>query len=113
MGQQAYRLSLPADWKIHPMFHISFLKDWRTADLQEDQPTPTDDVPDVEEPYYDIEGILQWCKVKRGRKFLKEYLILWKEYPIEEASWVQDEQFSHPDQLQQYLQDDKPQEEKI
>ena len=68
------------------MFHISLLKDWKTADLQEDQPAPTDDVPDVEEPYYDIERILWWRKVKRGRKILKEYLILWKRYPVEEAS---------------------------
>ena len=113
IGQQAYRLSLPTDWKIHPVFHISLLKDWKTADLQEDQPAPTDDVPDVEEPYYDIERILRWRKVKRGRKFLKEYLILWKGFPVEEASWVQADQFSHPDQLKKYLEEDKPQEEKI
>ena len=95
------------------MFHISLLKDWKTADLQEDQPAPTDDVSDVEEPYYNIERILRWRQVKRGRKILKEYLILWKGYPVEEASWVQADQFSHPDQLKNYLEEDKPQEENI
>ena len=73
IGQQAYKLSLPEDWKIHPMFHVSLLKDWRTASLQEDQPVPTD-FPEVEEPYYEIERILRWRTVKRGRKILKEYL---------------------------------------
>ena len=38
------------------MFHVSLLKDWRTASLQEDQPVPTD-VPEVEEPYYEIERL--------------------------------------------------------
>ena len=71
------------------MFHIFLLKDWRTVDLQEYQPVPTYDVPDVEEPYYEIERILRWRKVKRGRTILKEYSVLWKGYPIEEASWVQ------------------------
>ena len=112
IGQQAYKLSLPEDWKFHPMFHVSLLKDWRTASLQEDQPVPTD-VPEVEEPYYEIERILRWRTVKRGRKILKEYLVLWKGYTIEDASCIQASQFSHPRQLQDYLKEDKPQEEKV
>ena len=95
------------------MFHVSLLKDWRTADLHEDQAVPADDVPDVEEPYYEIERILRWRKVKRNKKILKEYLVLWKGYPIEEASWVQAGQFSHPGQLRNYLEEDNPQEEKV
>ena len=77
------------------------------------QPVPTDDVPEVEEPYYAIEKLLRWCKVKRGRKFSKEYSVLWKAYPIEEVSWIQASQFSHPIQLEHYQQEDQPQEEKV
>ena len=68
---------------------LSLLKDWRTTSLQEDQRVPADDVPDVEEPYYEIERILQWRKIKKNKKILKEYLVLWKGYPIEEETWVQ------------------------
>ena len=113
IGQQAYRLTLPEDWKIHPVFHVSLLKNWRTANLQEDQPLPADAVPDVEEPYYEIEKILRWRKVKINKKIIKQYLILWRGYPVEEASWVQASQFSHPEQLQDYLKEDNPEEEKI
>ena len=113
IGQQAYKLSLPENWKIHPVFHISLFKQWNTASLQEDEEVPADDDLELEEPYYEIEKILRWRKVKRGRKILKEYLVLWKGYPIAEASWIQAEQFSHPDQLQQYLEDDQPLEEKV
>ena len=91
---------------------MSLLKNWRTANLQEDQPVPTD-VPEVEEPYYEIEKILRWRKVKRNKKIIKEYLILWKGYPVEEASWVQASQFSHPEQLKDYLEEDNPEEEKV
>ena len=95
------------------MFHVSLLKNWNTVNLQEDLPTPQDDVPDVEEPYYEIEKILRWRKVKRKNKILKEYLVLWKGYPVEDAMWIQAQQFSHPGQLQEYLQEDNPQEEKV
>ena len=33
IGQQAYRLSLLENWKIHPLFHISLFKRWNTASL--------------------------------------------------------------------------------
>ena len=84
--QQAYRLSLPNDWKIHPVFHVSLLKDWRIASLQEDLPVTPDDVPEIEEPYYEIERILCWRKIKGNKKILKRYLVLWREYPIKEAT---------------------------
>ena len=112
IGQPAYKLLVPEDWKVHPVFHVSLLKKWNIASLQEDQPIPSD-VPEVEEPYYEIERILRWRKVKRNKKIVKEYLILWKNYPVEEASWVQASQFSHPEQLKDYLEEDKPEEEKV
>ena len=95
------------------MFHVSLLKNWRTANLQEDQPLPADAVPDVEETYYEIEKILWWQKIKINEKIIKQYLVLWRGYPVEEASWVQASQFSHPEQLQDYLKEDNPDEEKI
>ena len=95
------------------MFHVSLLKDWRTTNLQEDQPVTADDAPEVEEPYYEIEKILRWRKVRRNKKIIKEYLVLWKGYTIEEASWIQAQQFGHPRQLKTYLDEKNPEEQKI
>ena len=96
IGQQAYRVSLLENWKIHFMFHMSILKDWKTASLYEDQHVLTNDVPEGEEPYYEIERILRWGTQKRGSRILKEYLFRWIGYHIKEASWVLAKRFSHP-----------------
>ena len=113
IGEQAYRLALPEEWRIHPVFHVSLLRDWKAADVQEDQPVLQGDAPEVEEPYWEIERLLRWRKIKRNKKIIKEYLVLWKGFPVEEASWVQAEQFSHPEQIQKYFEEDQPLEQKL
>ena len=52
-------------------------------------------------------------KMKRKNKNYKQYLVLWKGYPVEDAMWIEADQFSHPNQLQDYLREDQPQEEKV
>ena len=113
IGQQAYRLFLPDDWKIHRVFHVSLLKHWNPVKLQEGQQLSHDDVPEVEEPYYEIERILRWRKVERENNIVKQYLVLWRGYPVEDAMWIEANQFSYPGQLQEYLREDNPQEEKV
>ena len=95
------------------MFHVSLLKRWNAAGLHEDQPISQEDALEVEEPYYEIEKILRWRKVKQGNKIIEQYLVLWRGYPIEDAMWIEANQLSYPEELQDYLREDKPQEEKI
>ena len=63
-----------------------------------------------------ITRLKEFCggeKLKEGKKILKECLFLWREYPIEEASWIQVKQFSHPRKLKAYLDEDNPEEERV
>ena len=113
VGQQAYRLALPNDWKIHPVFHVSLLRDWKSADVQEDVAVSQKDTPEVEEPFWEIEKILRWRKVKRRNKIIKEFLVLWKNFPMDEASWITASQFFKPELLNKFIQEDKPEEEKL
>ena len=76
------------------MFHVSLLKKWNTVNLQEDQPISHDDIPEVEELYYEIEKILRWRKVKRKNRIIKQYLVLWRGYPVEDAMWIEANQCS-------------------
>ena len=95
------------------MFHVSLLRDWKAADVHEDQPVSQDDAPEIEEPYWQIEKILQWRKIKRNKKIIKEYLVLWRGFPIEEATWILLEQLIQPQLLQQFIREDQPFEEKL
>ena len=113
IGEQAYQLLLPDEWKIHPVFHVSLLRDWKAADVQEDRPVPQDDPPEIAKPYWEIQKILRWQKVKRNKKVIKEYLVLWKGFPVEEATWILPEQLVRQQLLQEFIREDKPIEEKL
>ena len=99
IGAQAYRLKLPDTWRIHPVFHVSLLKQWRPSTMQH--------VPgevELEEPdqprYFDVERILQWRWNTKTRQRHREFLVLWQGYPMEDAEWIPASYFSDPDALQ-------------
>ena len=82
-----YKLKLPPSWRLHPVFHISKL---RPAIIDETlHPDPVDDSlrppPEIidDEEEYDVEKILAHTGKGRRRRFL----IKWKGYPPEEATW--------------------------
>ena len=79
----AYELSLPPDWKIHPIFHISNLRRYVHSakfSLVEKPPPPI--LVDGEEEY-EVEAILR----HKGKGARRLYQVLWKGHPVTKASW--------------------------
>ncbi|KAA0046930.1 reverse transcriptase [Cucumis melo var. makuwa] len=84
------RVALPTWMKIYPVIHVSNLKPYHqnTEDLQRNVVArPIIDLSQKE--YKDVEEILAE-RVRRGRRptrRIHEYLIKWKNLPVEETSW--------------------------
>lgn len=79
IGAVAYKLELPANAKIHPVFHISLLK----------KQVGTKPIVSQQLPSLDEEGVLQPIAIldskERGKKL--EVLILWHGLSPAEATW--------------------------
>ena len=73
---------MPTGWQIHPAFHASHLKAYiRHLEFEREvEPPPVLVDGEME---YEVETIL--CH--RGKGAQHRYLILWKGYPLSEATW--------------------------
>ena len=78
-GPVAYKLQLPANSRIHPIFHVSLLKPYHTtaeqaAPLHTDLPPVADDGVVILEP----QSILDTRWIKLGGHLVEESLVNWK-----------------------------------
>ena len=44
-------------------------------------------------PGYTVERILRWRSVRRGRRRVREFLVIWLGFPLDEAEWIPEENF--------------------
>ena len=81
-----YRLELPTQWSIHPVFHIDLLTPYRETIMHgaNYQRPPPDLVDNAEE--YEVEKILDSQLFSRRRRL--QYLVKWKGYPDLDNMWV-------------------------
>jgi len=78
----AYKLQLPQNMKLHPVFHISLLKKYNPDDeYNRHQPPPAIITSDNEEEY-EVENILD----KRIHYRKPQYLVKWLGYPLYDAT---------------------------
>ena len=89
INEAAYRLKLPSTWLIHNAFHVSLLKPCKGEPPKE---PIIEDPPEFEgqEEILQPESILRHeDKVLRSGKTIRRYLIKFKNYPFEDARWMQ------------------------
>jgi transposase InsO family protein len=82
----AYKLELPPDLRIHPVFHVSLLRPYQAPTKIEHRtlntpPPPAITIEDHQE--YEVEQILD----QRTRFRRKEFLVKWVGYPDYDATW--------------------------
>jgi hypothetical protein len=90
VGPVAYRLALPTDSKVHPVFHVSLLKRKLGNMVETTQTLPpfAEDIGPLIEPLH----ILDYRWIKKGKKLVPEALIQWKNLSPEDATWEETEQ---------------------
>jgi hypothetical protein len=86
MSAVNYRLELPTQWSIHPVFHIDLLTLYKETIMHGPNFTrPAPELIDGEEEY-SVEKILDSRHF--GRRWRLQYLVKWEGYPDAENMWI-------------------------
>lgn len=91
IGQVAYKLKLPDQAKIHPVFHISQLKKFQGDDTVAYLPLPL--LTAENGPIVQPKEVLQTRMLLRNESQIPQALILWDDDDVDAASWEDIEEF--------------------
>jgi hypothetical protein len=94
ISKVAYKLDLPDNMKVHPVFHVSTLKRYKENPPEFDgrlasPPPPPVTIDDHEE--YEVERIMDKRKVRNTT----QYLVKWAGYPEYDATWEPAKHLAH------------------
>ena len=86
VGEQSYKLALPPHVHVHNVFHVSLLKQYVS---NPEHVLDHDDTILVNQEEFQMkpEQILEGKEKKLRHRTIREVLVQWKDYPIEDASW--------------------------
>lgn len=89
IGEVAYRLDLPTNSRVHPVLHVSQLKQHVAKDcpVSEDLTSVCTDPASAVQP----EQVLDRRMIQRGGNTIKQVLIKWEALPLTMATWEDDD----------------------
>lgn len=101
LGPVTYRLTLPPQWSIHPVFHASLLTPYHETEEHGANSTnpPPDIINDKEE--WEVDQILdsEWRKVEGTRQQALHFLVHYTRYDNSENQWRPHWEFHTDDQV--------------
>ncbi|KAL8441365.1 hypothetical protein Emag_007238 [Eimeria magna] len=86
VGKVAYLLNLPPSMQVHPVFHVSLLQRDKPRPPHMLQPPgwrPVVPAAEDEDPVFEVDRLLD----SRGSGVNEEFLVKWKGFPAEQATW--------------------------
>ena len=116
VGRLAYKLAVPDNWRVHPVFSIAQLEPCPSpADDPFERPRP-DEPPSVfvegdtpNNKSYEVQALLNKRIYPRGLGHVTEYLVRWKGYGPEHDRWTNIKDLGGSEELiQQYEQEIRP-----
>uniref|UniRef100_A0A0W0GEF0 RNA-directed DNA polymerase n=1 Tax=Moniliophthora roreri TaxID=221103 RepID=A0A0W0GEF0_MONRR len=98
LGPVTYKLKLPFQWRIHPVFHAGLLSPFKETDVH--GPNFLEPPPDIVEGQeeYEVEAIIRH-RPKRKNQPPKEYLVSWKGYDSSHNQWLKPAGLKHSMEL--------------
>ena len=86
IGKVAYKLEMPSNLKVHPVFHVNLLHAWKEGGSY--QPPPWQHLAPTTDGLAEIERCLAHRDSRRGTQVYKDYLVQWANGSKEDARWV-------------------------
>jgi hypothetical protein len=111
MSAVNYRLELPTQWSIHPVFHIDLLTPYHETPIHgANYQRPPPDLVEGEEEY-EVETVLASRHFGRRKKL--QYLVKWKGYPDSDNQWINKEDVFTDDAIREFKSSNPDQETHI
>jgi hypothetical protein len=100
ISHTSYQLELPTQWKIHNVFHASYLSPYhKSLEHGENFMRPPPDLIDGEKEW-EVEQIVGMCKF--GHKKTLQYKVQWKGYAPADNTWKPADQIHVDDLIKAY-----------
>ena len=101
----AYRLELPPTMAMHPVFHVSLLKPYRSSEAfpNREPNTRPPPVTALGPDHFVVERLLDVKSVGRGKHSKRLFLVKWAGYPLYESTWEPEANLTRLDAYREFL----------